>query len=363
MTSVGFPSFGRRSALWARFLIQGRPATAALTPLQRRYVTAATNEPGPPSQRLEPTSDALNPVQQSPQHTEVKELTPLQLTERLLELTPDLSRYGSRQPYRHASPLSRTSLQPNQFTMSELLAAGLHLGHAKSLWHPHMLPFIFGQRAGIHIINLEHTVAYLRRALDLTREVARQGGIILFVATRDAMVFPVAEAATECGQYHINGRWRPGTLTNSEVVLSRCSDEVVPNDDALFAQSNLSMEQPSDTIQTEANVTRYTDQASLVQDKQRIFKPDLMVFFNLLENKAALAEAKIANIPTIGIVDTDCDPYAVTYPVPANDDSVNGIKLLAALFSKAAEEGRQARQHQWDIHRKATASQHIKHDL
>ncbi|KAJ1981343.1 hypothetical protein H4R34_002109 [Dimargaris verticillata] len=278
-------------------------------------------------------------------------------------IAPNLSRYGSRQPFRRASPLSRASLQPNQFTMNELLTAGLHLGHAKSLWHPHMLPYIFGQRASIHIINLEHTVAYLRRALDLTREVARQGGIILFVATRDPMVFPVAEAATECGQYHVNGRWRPGTLTNSELVLSRCSDEVVPNDDAMFAQFSLSTERPYGTIQQEANVTRYTDQASMVQDKQRFFKPDLMVFFNLLENKAALAEAKIANIPTVGVVDTDCDPYAVTYPVPANDDSVNGIKLLAALFSKAAQEGREARQRQWDTHRQTTSMQPTEYDI
>ncbi|RKP35451.1 ribosomal protein S2, flavodoxin-like domain-containing protein, partial [Dimargaris cristalligena] len=194
---------------------------------------------------------------------------------------------------------------PNELSMAELLAAGLHLGHSKSRWNPFTLPFIYGQRSGTYIINLEHTVAYLRRALNATREVARAGGIILFIATRPNMVYPVGEAATACGQYHVNGKWLPGTLTNSEVVLGRYAPPATRN---------------------------------------HVFKPDLMVFFNMLENKPALAEARASNIPTIGVVDTDCNPHCVTYPIPANDDSVTGIKLLAALFSKAAQEGAYLRQ-------------------
>lgn len=190
-------------------------------------------------------------------------------------------------------------------TISKLLAAGLHLGHSTSLWNPATLPFIFGTRAGISIINLEHTLVYLRRACNVVREVAQRGGTILFVGTRPEISELTIDAARTADGYHVSGKWTPGTLTNAHQVLGR---HATPD--------------PQDPGRP-----------------PKTYKPDIMVLFNPLENDIAIAEAQLNNIPTIAITDSDYDPRRVTYPIPANDDSIRGVHLVAKVLATSAREG------------------------
>ncbi|CAG8588618.1 8064_t:CDS:2, partial [Paraglomus brasilianum] len=190
-------------------------------------------------------------------------------------------------------------------TISKLLSAGLHLGHSTSLWNPVTFPFIFGTRAGISIINLEYTIVYLRRACRVVREVALRGGIILFVGTRAGFAQATIEAARRCNGYQVTKRWLPGTISNSRQILGKLTPA-------------------------------HPDGGG---GPPEVFKPDLAIVLNPLENAIVLAEMKQANIPTIGITDTDFDPRKVTYPIPANDDSVRGVTLIAGVLSVAARDG------------------------
>jgi small subunit ribosomal protein S2 len=198
-----------------------------------------------------------------------------------------------------------TTTTPYNLNIAKLLAAGLHLGHSTSLWEPATLPFIFGTREGISIINLEHTLVYLRRACNVAREISLRGGSILFVGTRPGFQDLTIEAARQCEGYHVSSKWIPGTLTNAHQVLGR--------------HASPDPENPGRIPKT--------------------YKPDLIVLLNPLENKIAISEAQLNKIPVIAITDTDYDPRLVTYPIPANDDSIRGVELVASVIASAAKDG------------------------
>ncbi|RCI03854.1 37S ribosomal protein, mitochondrial [Rhizopus stolonifer] len=211
-----------------------------------------------------------------------------------------------KQPIRQAVAAATTeSITPYNLSIAKLMAAGLHLGHSTSLWEPATLPFIFGTREGISIINLEHTLVYLRRACNVAREVSLRGGSILFVGTRPGFQDLTIEAARNCDGFHVSSKWIPGTLTNRHQVLGRHA----PPDP----------EDPGRPPKT--------------------YKPDLIILLNPLEHKIAISEAQLNNIPIIAITDTDYDPRLVTYPIPANDDSIRGVELVAKVLSAAAKDG------------------------
>ncbi|CAO3642673.1 unnamed protein product [Cunninghamella blakesleeana] len=167
------------------------------------------------------------------------------------------------------------------------------------------LPFIFGTREGISIINLEHTIVYLRRACNVAKEIALRGGTILFIGTRPGFQDLTIDAARQCDGFHVSSKWIPGTLTNAHQVLGR---HATPDP-----------EDPGRPPKT--------------------YKPDLIVLLNPLENKIAISEAQLNKIPVIAITDTDYDPRLVTYPIPANDDSIRGVELIAKVISAAAKDG------------------------
>lgn len=202
-----------------------------------------------------------------------------------------------------------------------LLANQTHLGHATSLWNPSNSSYIFGIREGIHIISLEITLAYLRRAAKVVREVSRRGGIILIVGTRKGQREIVVNAAKMAEAYHIFDRWVPGTLTNGQQILENCAIKVV------------------NPLGREIDEYRDVLQAS----NHPVIRPDLVICLNPLENEVCLHECGLYNVPTIGVIDTDSNPSRVTYPIPANDDSLRSIALIGGALGRAAEEGLQMR--------------------
>ncbi|KAL8867818.1 MAG: hypothetical protein Q9174_005412 [Haloplaca sp. 1 TL-2023] len=208
---------------------------------------------------------------------------------------------------------------PADITLPLLLASQSHLGHSTSLWNPSNSRYIFGIRSGIHIISLDITAAHLRRACRIVSGVAERGGLILFVGTRRHQDRCVVNAAKLAGGYHLFERWTPGSITNGHQLLGRCKMRVVDEYDRLIpGYENDLLERP-------------------------VLKPDLVVCLNPLENHVMLHECGLHGIPTVGIIDTDANPTWVTYPIPANDDSLRCVQLIAGVLGRAGEEGQRRR--------------------
>ncbi|KAI4212816.1 MAG: hypothetical protein LQ351_004518 [Letrouitia transgressa] len=208
---------------------------------------------------------------------------------------------------------------PADITLELLLASQSHLGHSTSLWNPANSRYIFGIRAGIHIISLDVTAAHLRRACRVVSGVAERAGVILFAGTRKGQDRCVVNAARLAGGCHLFERWTPGAITNGHQILGRCRMKVV---------NALDQEIPG-----------YERQ---LLDRP-VVKPDLVVCLNPLENYILLHECGLNGIPTVGIIDTDADPTWVTYPIPANDDSLRCVQVIAGVLGKAGEEGQKRR--------------------
>ena len=208
---------------------------------------------------------------------------------------------------------------PADVTLELLLASEAHQGHVTSLWNPANARYIHGIRQGVHIISLEVTAAHLRRAAKVVEEVSRRGGMVLFVGTRDGQDRAVARAAELAKGYHLFERWIPGSITNGQQILGRCRTKVVN--------------------ELDEDVAGFEEQ---LLDRP-VLRPDLVVCLNPLENYVLLHECALNNIPTIGVIDTNADPTWVTYPIPANDDSLRCIQVIAGVLGRAGEAGQKQR--------------------
>ena len=200
-----------------------------------------------------------------------------------------------------------------------MLASQTHFGHSTSRWNSHNQRYIFGIREGIHIISLDVTAAYLRRAAKVVEEIAARGGLILYVGTRSGQKRIVVRAAELAKGYHVFERWIPGALTNAQQILGHCETKVVNAFDEEMPQFEKNLE------------------------GRAVIKPDLVVCFNPVENIVLLHECGLNNIPTIGIIDTDADPTYVTYPIPANDDSMRSVGVIAGILGNAGAAGQERR--------------------
>ncbi|SCU92208.1 LAFA_0F08790g1_1 [Lachancea sp. 'fantastica'] len=207
----------------------------------------------------------------------------------------------------------------DQLSISKLLAAGVHLGQSTSLWRSSTQPFIYGEYKGIHIIDLNKTLSYLKRAAAVVQGVAERGGTILFLGTREGQKRALQEAAKRTHGFYVSTRWIPGTLTNPTEISS-----VWERHEVDFA------DQPTNRLLN-------------ADEEAGIVKPDLLIIANPTENRNALNEAMQARIPTIGIIDTDSEPSLVTYPIPGNDDSLRSVNLLLSVLAKAGQIGLQSR--------------------
>jgi small subunit ribosomal protein S2 len=223
------------------------------------------------------------------------------------------------------------------YTMRQLLEAGVHFGHHTRRWNPKMAPFLFGVRNNVHIIDLQQTVPMLQRALEAVRDVAANGGRVLFVGTKRQAAESVAESAKRCGQYYVNHRWLGGMLTNWKTISNsirrlRDLDEQIKQETSGLTKKEL------------LNLTRERDklERALGGIKEMGGLPDALFVIDTNKEAIAVDEARRLNIPVIAIVDSNSDPNGIKFPVPGNDDALRAIQLYGELFSGAVLDGLQA---------------------
>lgn len=221
-----------------------------------------------------------------------------------------------------------------EISMRGLLEAGAHFGHQTHRWNPKMERYIFGSRSNIHIIDLSQSLPLLHQALVAVRDVAAKGGRVLFVGTKRQASDPVAEAAKRCAQYYVNHRWLGGTLTNWRTVSG--SIQRLRDTTAILEAGG------EGRVKKElVNITRERDKLELslggIKDMGGI--PDIMFVIDTNKEAIAIQEARKLNIPVIAILDTNCDPDGITYPIPGNDDAARAIQLYCDLIADAVLDG------------------------
>ncbi|MEO1240683.1 MAG: 30S ribosomal protein S2 [Pseudomonadota bacterium] len=221
-----------------------------------------------------------------------------------------------------------------EFSMRQLLEAGVHFGHQTHRWDPKMKSYIFGDRNGIHIIDLSQTVPLLHQSLVKVRDVVAGGGRILFVGTKRQAQAPVAEAAARCAQYYMNTRWLGGTLTNWETISN--SIRRLKEMEEILAGGAMGL-----TKKEQLQLTRERNklEASLGGIREMGGLPDLMFVVDVKKEAIAIQEAKKLGIPVIAVVDTNCSPDNVDFVIPGNDDASRAISLYCNLVADAVIDG------------------------
>lgn len=223
------------------------------------------------------------------------------------------------------------------FTMRQLLEAGVHYGHQTQRWNPKMGEYIYGDRNGIHIIDLTQTVPMLDQALKVVRDTVAKGGRILFVGTKRQAQKPIAEAAERCAQFYMNHRWLGGTLTNWKTIsasiqrLKQIDEVLAAGAEGLTKKERLGMERDQAKLQ-----------ASLGGIREMGGTPDLIFIIDVGKEDLAILEAKKLGIPVVAVVDTNCSPKGVDYVIPGNDDAARAIALYCELIARAALDGMSA---------------------
>ena len=222
-----------------------------------------------------------------------------------------------------------------EFSMKELLEAGVHFGHQTHRWNPKMKDYIYGEHNNVHIIDLSQTVHMLRNAMVAVSEVTKSEGRILFVGTKRQASEIISETATQCAQYYINHRWLGGTLTNWKTI-SNTIERL-----KLIQKTLDDVESAGLTKKELLKLTRERDKLELsiggIKDMGRL--PDLIFVIDTVREQIAIKEAQKLNIPIAAIIDTNSNPEGITYPIPGNDDSAKSIKLYCELISQAALDG------------------------
>ena len=222
-------------------------------------------------------------------------------------------------------------------SMKQLLEAGVHFGHQTRRWNPKMSEYIFMERNGIYIIDLQKTVKKLEEAYSFVRELAANGENILFVGTKKQAQDAIKEEAARCGGYYVNARWLGGMLTNFRTMrtrIDRLAQLRKMEEDGTFA-----MLPKKEVIKHQGEIEKLEKYLGGVKEMKKL--PAALFIVDPRKERNAIAEAKKLNIPIVAIVDTNCDPDEIDYVIPGNDDAIRAIRLIAAAMANAAIEGRQ----------------------
>ena len=223
-----------------------------------------------------------------------------------------------------------------EFSMRQLLEAGVHFGHQTHRWNPKMAPYIFGARSNIHIMDLSQTVPLLHQALVQARDVAAKGGRVLFVGTKRAASEPIATSAKRCAQYYVNHRWLGGMLTNWQTVSKSIAR--LRELEGIFGEGG---ESTGLTKKENLKLSRELEKLdkALGGIKDMGGKPDLMFVIDTNKEGIAIKEARRLGIPVVAILDSNCDPEAADMPIPGNDDATRAIQLYCDLIADAVLDG------------------------
>ncbi|MGD0752306.1 MAG: 30S ribosomal protein S2 [Anaerolineales bacterium] len=224
-------------------------------------------------------------------------------------------------------------------SMKALLESGVHFGHRTNKWNPGMRPYIFTERNGIHIIDLQQTVKAINVAYNIIRDSVSNGGVVMFVGTKRQAQETVRDEAMRCGMPFVTERWLGGMLTNWSTMHQRIVE--LDRMEKLFATGDIEKLTKKEALLIQREINRLNLRLSGVRTMARV--PDLIFVIDVEREYAAVHEANLLKIPVIALVDTNCDPSFVDYVIPSNDDAIRAIKLMVSKMADAVEEGKAAR--------------------
>jgi small subunit ribosomal protein S2 len=224
-------------------------------------------------------------------------------------------------------------------SMKALLESGVHFGHRTNKWDPRMKPFIFTERNGIHILDLQQTVKLVNQAYNVIRDLVAEGGTVLFVGTKRQAQETVAEEAARCGMPYVTERWMGGMLTNWSTMYQRIQE--LERLEKVRDSEEINRLTKKEGLLIERDIVRLQTRLSGARTMKR--RPDLLFIVDVGREEAAVREANLLKIPIVALVDTNCNPKNVDYVIPSNDDAIRAIKLLVAKMADAVLEGKAMR--------------------
>ncbi len=228
---------------------------------------------------------------------------------------------------------------PSQVTMKQLLETGVHFGHRTQKWNPKMSPYIFTQRNGIHILDLQQTIVNLHKYHDMLRDIGANGGVVLFVGTKRQAQDTIAQEADRCGMPYVNHRWLGGTMTNWRTIRDRI--DTLKKLEAARDRGDFKKITKREALLRERKIEKLQLRLGGIRDMKRL--PDLIVIVDTRREFTAVKEANILDIPVLGLLDSNSDPDSIDYVLPANDDAMRAIKLMVSALADAIIEGKAMR--------------------
>ena len=225
-------------------------------------------------------------------------------------------------------------------SMKQLLEAGVHFGHQTRRWNPKMKEYIFTERNGIYIIDLQKTVKKIDEAYYFIRDLAMEGGTVLFVGTKKQAQESIEQEAKRCEMYYVNQRWLGGMLTNFKTIQSRINK--LRKIEKMEADGDFELLPKKEVIKLKAEQEKLEKNLGGIKEMRKL--PSAMFVVDPRKEHIAILEAKALGIPVVAIVDTNCDPDEADYPIPGNDDAIRAVKLIASKIADAVLEGRQGEQ-------------------
>ena len=225
-------------------------------------------------------------------------------------------------------------------SMKQLLEAGVHFGHQTRRWNPKMKEYIFTERNGIYIIDLQKTVKKIDEAYYFIRDLAMDGGTVLFVGTKKQAQESIEQEAKRCEMYYVNQRWLGGMLTNFKTIQSRINK--LRKIEKMEADGDFELLPKKEVIKLKAEQEKLEKNLGGIKEMRKL--PSAMFVVDPRKEHIAILEAKALGIPVVAIVDTNCDPDEADYPIPGNDDAIRAVKLIASKIADAVLEGRQGEQ-------------------
>ena len=219
--------------------------------------------------------------------------------------------------------------------MRELLEAGVHFGHLTRRWNPKMAKFIFGKRQDIYIIDLHKTLTQLEQAYAFVRDKVAEGGTVLFVGTKRQAQEPIEEAAKSCGMFYVTTRWLPGTLTNFATIRSRV--EYLNELREMERNGTMDLLPKNESVRLRKQLAKLEQLLAGIEKMERL--PDILYVVDIRREEIAVREARKLGIPIVAIVDTNCDPELIDFPIPGNDDAIRSIRLITGKIAEAVRQG------------------------